>query len=83
MKASTWAVLALCVGRALPSGAAAGGDQCNVVCDTIKSETSSSEACAKARKSLPRPKIGRICQVCSVALTASLHTNFPDFYTLS
>lgn len=63
MKASTWAALALCAGRAHPSGAAAGGDQCDVVCGAIKSEVSSSEACAKARKSLPRPKIGHICQV--------------------
>lgn len=62
MKASTWAALALCAGRAHPSGAAAGGDQCDVVCGAIKSEVSSSEACAKARKSLPRPKIGHICQ---------------------
>lgn len=67
MKASTWAALALCAGRAHPSGAATGGDQCDVVCGAIKSEVSSSEACAKARKSLPRPKIGHICQVCSAS----------------
>lgn len=65
MKAPTWVALALCIGRALPSKTVSGDhiDQCEVVCHAIKSEISSAEACTKARKSLPRPKIGRVCQV--------------------
>lgn len=58
-KASTWVTLALCTECALRSA----GDLCRAVCDTARVEISSSEACAKSRKSLPRPKIGRVCQV--------------------
>lgn len=38
-------------------------DHCNTVCESIRGQLSSTDACAKARKILPRPKIGRICQV--------------------
>lgn len=38
-------------------------DQCRVACDLIRSDMSSADACAKARKNMPRPKIGRICEV--------------------
>ncbi|CAB1106328.1 unnamed protein product [Ectocarpus sp. CCAP 1310/34] len=55
---SSWAALTLCADGIVRSA----GDQCSTICDLIKAEVSSSEACAKSRKSLPRPKIGRVCQ---------------------
>lgn len=60
-KAPTLAALVLFTGCVLRL--VVGDEQCNVACASIKAETSSSEACSKARKSLPRPKIGRVCQV--------------------
>ncbi|CAN0441782.1 unnamed protein product [Ectocarpus sp. 12 AP-2014] len=55
---SSWVALTLCADGIVRSA----GDQCSTICDLIKAEVSSSEACAKSRKSLPRPKIGRVCQ---------------------
>ncbi|CBJ31436.1 hypothetical protein Esi_0256_0004 [Ectocarpus siliculosus] len=55
---SSWAALTLCADGIVRSA----GDQCSTICDLIKAEVSSSEACAKSRRSLPRPKIGRVCQ---------------------
>lgn len=37
--------------------------QCKVACASIQGDLSSVDACAKPRKTLPRPKIGHICQV--------------------
>lgn len=59
LKVSTWATLVQFAECSVPAA-----HQCSSTCELIKGEISSSEACAKSRKSLPRPKIGRVCQVC-------------------
>lgn len=70
-KASVWVALLLYTVCAVHL--VAGDDQCGLACESIRTELSSSEACAKARKSLPRPKIGHLCQVLYVKSGGKRH----------
>lgn len=58
---SAWVIFALCLRSALCADS--GKDFCSAVCALIKADLYSSDSCAKARRSLPRPTIGLVCQV--------------------